>query len=280
MVLKNKIFLILLTLINSITLFSYPEISTRNSDILFKQVVADIKENNKRILLRKKIVQPQFYKYIIKNGDTIFSIASRFNISYDSIATLNSLENKLFFPSLKFVYIPTCPGIYTEKIFKDSNIVEVNFNNKNIKLYPGRGFSATERLNFLVTPFKSPLNSPIITSEFGNRENPYTGNTEFHSGLDFRASIGTKVLSPYDGEINNIGYSEFYGNYLIIKHPNGYSSHYYHLNRVILKVGDKLKKGDLVATTGNSGKSTGPHLHFEIHLNEEPINPRLLLGEV
>lgn len=258
---------------------TYPEVSTNNSDILYKQIQFDILENSKRLIENKDILPIQFYTYYLEENDSIFTISSRFNLTYDTIASLNNIENQLFFTNKENIIIPNCSGLYTA-LEKYKNAEQITVNNKVLYFYPGRSFSGKERLGFLITPFKSPLKTMTVTSEFGNRENPFTQKNEFHSGLDLKATIGTNVYSPYKGRIDNIGYSDFYGNYMIIVHTEGYSSHYYHLESINVSVGDWVEKGDFVAKTGNSGKSTGPHLHLEIHYNDEPINPRILLGDV
>lgn len=276
----TKVNLVILLFIASTNLFGfYPEVTSKNSDKLYKQLTVDIKENKKRLLQKKNIIPVRFYTYIINDYENIFTVSARFNLNYDTIASLNNIENQLFFIGMKTIILPTCQGLYVkEDIYENSLPLEIN--GEKYFFYPGKSFTGQQRLSFLITPFNSPLKNMIVTSEFGNRENPFTFNNEFHSGLDMRANTGTKIYSPYRGEINNVGYSEFYGNYLIILHPNGYSTHYYHLKEISAKVGDSINKGEYVALTGNSGKSTGPHLHFEIHLNGEPINPRILLGDV
>ncbi|MGL1891879.1 MAG: LysM peptidoglycan-binding domain-containing M23 family metallopeptidase [Spirochaetaceae bacterium] len=276
--LKSKLIIILL-LLNSYLYGIHPEVTTKNSDVLFKQVQAEITENSRRLNQNKSHLPLQFFTYKIKKIDTLFSVASRFNLPYDSIASLNKIDNQLFFKAFKTIMIPSCSGLFTDSRTNDkAEIIKID----EIKYYftPGQRFTGDKRLNFLITPFRSPLSDMIVTSGFGLRENPFTKKNEFHSGLDLKATYGSKIFTPYDGIISNIGYSDFYGNYLIILHPNGYSSHYYHLEKILIAEKIKVNKGDYVAQTGNSGKSTGPHLHFEIHLDGEPVNPSILLGDV
>lgn len=276
----TKISSLILFIFSASSLFgSFPQIDSINDDILYKQIQSDINENSKRIILRKEILPVQFFEYYISDNDSIFTVSSKFNLSYDTIATINKIENQLFFNTLKSIIVPNCQGVYLKKnIYSGSQ--EISIGGETFFFYPGRKFTGQERLDFLITPFKSPLKSMTITSGFGYRENPFTKTREFHSGIDLKASVGTIIYSPYKGRINNIGYSDFYGNYLIIEHTHGYSSHYYHLKNIKIKEGSIVKKGDIVALTGNSGRSTGPHLHFEIQYNSEPIDPRILLGDV
>lgn len=277
---SRKFLFIFFILITNSLFASYPEVTGSNSDILYKQLISDIKENSIRIKNNSNTLPLLFYTYKTKESDSIFSVASRFNIPYDTIATLNNIKNQLFFRNHKTILIPTCEGIFSKEDRNKKGDIVIEVNGEMVTFCPGHKFDGKERLNFLLSPFKSPLKNMKITSEFGYRANPFTGLSEFHPGIDLHARTGTNIYSPYDGVINNIGYSEFYGNYLVIEHIDGYSSYFYHLDSIKVNVGKVVKQGDLVALTGNSGKSTGPHLHFEIRFDEEPINPRMLLGDV
>lgn len=283
MVLSNsikRVNLLLIFLITTLNLLAnYPVVDGVYNDTLFKQIQADLKENSKRLVVNKQLLPLQFYKYNVKEGDSIFTVSSRFNLSYDTIASLNNIENQLFFDSYESILIPNCPGLYlSEKT--DGEFQEIDINNRIVYFYPGKGFSSNVRLSFLITPFKSPLRHMNITSEFGYRSNPFTGFNEFHPGIDLKANYNTPIYSPYKGKVITVEYSDFYGNTLKIEHTGGYISVYHHLNRIDVKEGSIVKKGDMLGLTGNTGKSTGPHLHLEIHYNGEPVNPRILLGDV
>ncbi len=272
--------LLLLLLLISFRLFSIlPEVKIDNINITFKQLTSDIDENNRRVHLKKPLLPIQFYKYTIQENDTIFSVSARLGLNYDTIATINNLQNQLFFIDRKSILIPTCNGLYLNNPDLENHI-ELQIEGEKKYFYPGRTFSSKNRLMFLITPFSSPLKVMIITSVFGYRSNPFTKVKEFHAGLDLKANVGTDLLAPYQGVIESVGYSDLSGNFLIIRHLNNYSSLYYHLKRVVVKKGDRVLKGDLIGFTGNSGRSTGPHLHLEIHYKDEPINPSRLLGEV
>ena len=113
-----------------------------------------------------------------------------------------------------------------------------------------------------------PLPDIKITSKFGPRTHPVTKVKGFHNGVDFGAIIGTPCLAVADGivaisKVNGGGSSKGYGYYIVIEH-NGFTTLYAHLKKLGLPVGTRVKAGDVVALTGNSGESTGPHLHFEI----------------
>lgn len=103
-----------------------------------------------------------------------------------------------------------------------------------------------------------------ITSPFGYRINPITRQYKFHNGIDIAGKIGDKVQSPGDGKVVKNYINDIGGRQLIIKHANGLTTGYAHLNKVYVSVGDYVKQGQLIAEVGNSGKVTGPHLHFTL----------------
>jgi murein DD-endopeptidase MepM/ murein hydrolase activator NlpD len=110
-----------------------------------------------------------------------------------------------------------------------------------------------------------PIGKDKIRSKYGPRIHPVTGVIgEMHNGVDIAAPIGTQIKSPLDGVVSSVNFNAIGGNQIIIKHKN-FSTGYSHLNKLpSLKVGDKVKKGQIIAETGNTGRSTGPHLHFSV----------------
>lgn len=115
-----------------------------------------------------------------------------------------------------------------------------------------------------------------ISSHFGWRENPVLKRKAFHSGLDLRAGVGTPILAPADGVVKFTEYNQNsgYGNEVALMHNYGFESYYAHLqNKPVVKEGQFVKKGDLIAFSGNSGMSTGPHLHYEIKFIGRTLNP-------
>ena len=112
-----------------------------------------------------------------------------------------------------------------------------------------------------------------VTSGFGFRTNPFTGLTQMHEGIDISNRTGTLVVAPADGIISDIGNDLVYGKIVVISHGFGTNTRYGHLNKVLVKVGQNVKRGDKIAEVGMSGKTTGPHLHYEVRLNGIPANP-------
>lgn len=127
-------------------------------------------------------------------------------------------------------------------------------------------------------PFGNPSPASDITSDFGNRLDPFLGRLALHAGIDFRATVGTRIRATAPGTVTNAGQTGGYGNMVEIDHGNGVSSRYAHLSMVLVKVGDRIKAGDVVAKSGNTGRSTGPHLHYEVRLNGQAVDPMRFLN--
>lgn len=119
-----------------------------------------------------------------------------------------------------------------------------------------------------------PVNKGYVSSNFGRRIDPFNGKMAWHQGLDFATgSTGEKVLAVAAGVVTFAGQRQGYGKVVQINHGNGYETLYAHDESLKVKVGDVVKKGQVVALSGNSGRSTGPHLHFEVHKNGRVVDP-------
>ena len=112
-----------------------------------------------------------------------------------------------------------------------------------------------------------------VTSGFGFRTNPFTGLTQMHEGLDIANRVGTSIITPANGIISDVGNDIAVGKVVVIFHGFGMTSRYGHLHKVFVKVGQRVKRGDKIAEVGMTGKTTGPHLHYEVKMNGVPINP-------
>ncbi|MEH6650133.1 MAG: M23 family metallopeptidase [Motiliproteus sp.] len=135
---------------------------------------------------------------------------------------------------------------------------------------------AYERLFMLYgIPNGSPLEKVELTDRFGRRTHPVTGKKKHHNGLDFRAAMGTPIYATADGAVEFSGFHKKsgYGNLIIINHNFGFKSYYGHLKKAAVRSGRLVKKGQLIGYSGNSGISTGPHLHYEVRYLFKPLNP-------
>ncbi len=157
---------------------------------------------------------------------------------------------------------------------------------------PETGFSTSTRLAnvtlsaaqlgllFAIVPNGAPLPMEGITSAFGWRRHPITHRREFHGGIDLRAKHGKPVWTTADGVVEFAGYHRRsgYGNLVIVDHGFGFKTYYGHLKKVAVKRGDTVVKGDIVGISGNTGRSTAPHLHYEIRFLNRPLNPYDFIG--
>lgn len=140
---------------------------------------------------------------------------------------------------------------------------------------------ALEEMNHLLafTPTLNPVQQGWVTSSFGYREYPIlhvgfsSNNPHFHRGLDIAAQRGKKIIAPGNGTVMAVGYDAGIGNYIIINHGYDLKTLYGHLDQIMVKKAQTIKRGDLIATVGNTGRSTGPHLHYEIRISNKPVDP-------
>jgi murein DD-endopeptidase MepM/ murein hydrolase activator NlpD len=122
------------------------------------------------------------------------------------------------------------------------------------------------------TPSIRPVDG-WITSGFGGRVSPFTGQNEFHSGIDISNAPGTKIIAPANGRVSTAAEKVYIGNLVIIDHGHGRSTKYGHLKEILVDPGQEVKRGDVIGLVGNTGRSTGPHLHYEVLINGTPVNP-------
>ena len=121
--------------------------------------------------------------------------------------------------------------------------------------------------------------APSPFSEFGNRNSPWNPGIEFHSGIDIRAERGTPIYAPANGSVVLAGTHQEYGNAIILDHGQDVRSLYGHLSKLNVQPGQRVERGALVGWTGNTGRSSGPHLHYEILVRGQAVNPRAYLWD-
>jgi murein DD-endopeptidase MepM/ murein hydrolase activator NlpD len=132
-------------------------------------------------------------------------------------------------------------------------------------------FNGESATKFLM---KTPINGARLSSSFGNRVHPISGYTRLHKGTDFAAPTGTPVYAAGNGTVEWAARRGGYGNYIIVRHANGYKTAYAHLSRYAsgLRKGRHVRQGDIIGYVGSTGASTGPHLHYEVYINGQPVN--------
>jgi len=196
-------------------------------------------------------------KHITNSLDTTYSLSKWKKLSHTVSKKVSNSASKAVNGYLKFlVSAESKAGIDEDKIETDlTALADAPKDKTNIT-------------------FSHPIQSKSeITSPYGDRIHPVTGEASFHTGIDIGASMGTEVVAAAGGIVTDAGNDDANGNYAIIEHTGGYATVYAHLDSVFVKSGDSIKTGEKVGEIGSTGISTGPHLHFEIKLNGKSINP-------
>lgn len=169
----------------------------------------------------------------------MFSLSKKFNISLEELCIVNEISPFHVLEKNELIYLP----------------------NRYIKF----------------KDFMIPLSNTKITSDFGLRLHPVFGILKYHEGIDLKQKYGAPVRAACDGKVIFAGWAEGYGKLVILKHHKGYTTYYGHLSKIKVKVGSWVNKGQIIGNVGNTGWTTGPHLHFEIRKDGIPVNPKKII---
>jgi hypothetical protein len=270
-------------------------------DGVFGQFTADVERSRRRLYDRRREGTEdgaELLDYLViyaydSAGEDMYRLAARCNIPYAALATLNRLPHPSGFTGAGTRYLPSMPGLFIplepetdlERLLitgrgVDAGIpltVRRNGRAERFRFIPGGEFSATERIFFLTEGFRFPLKTYRITSAFGPRINPVTGNLRTHQGLDLAAPEGTEVYAARDGVVAETGVDGVYGNYVILQHGDNWASLYGHLSEITADLRRTVRSGTVIGRVGSTGQSTGPHLHFEIRQFGRAQDPGKLL---
>jgi murein DD-endopeptidase MepM/ murein hydrolase activator NlpD len=162
--------------------------------------------------------------------------------------------------------------VKSKDLLSDLSALQVEFDRSGRQLSVLEAMLFDQHLEMSRTPSRMP-GSGYITSGFGGRSDPFTGGSAHHKGIDLDANIGDPVTSAADGIVSFVGVKNGYGNVVEVDHGNGYSTLYAHNSAFTVKVGDLVRAGQQVSKAGSTGRSTGPHIHFEVHENGVAVNP-------
>lgn len=205
---------------------------------------ASVKDGRIRVGQKLKILNGNNIEYKVQKGDSLIKIANKFNVKLNDL-----IENN---------------GLSTTQLQVGQNIIvknpDLNYVNKEVERLKG----------FRVTNW--PVAWTGVTSPFGQRYHPVLKRNIFHKGVDLRARY-VPLYAPADGVVSTAGWMSGYGQIIIIKHKEGYETRHAHLNKMYVKSGEKVKSGQLIGETGQTGRVTGPHLHFEVRKNGKPMDP-------
>jgi len=275
-----------------------------SSDAVFKQLQDSIALGY-RAEMRGGSWPDLFYAaYRVRPGDDLLALAARFNLPYDTIASLNGLVSPaallvgqtLLVPSLHGLFLPdnirndldylllarseAAPGVLaapptTATATNPEAMTVAVFlpERREFRFLAGIRFSATERGFFLNPGFRLPVSGASLSSAYGMRQSPIDGRHRMHSGIDLAAPAGSPVLAARAGRVVEQAWSEVLGNYIVIEHSGGLRTIYGHLSRIDTVLNQTVGSGTLIGTVGSTGLSTGPHLHFEIRLGSTSKDP-------
>lgn len=234
-------------------------------------IKANLIINPDRLLPGKELFIPNKngYFYTVKKGDTLSEISSKHKKSTKFIAKYNGINSDKIYVGMK-IFLPDSVKPNTEKVLntKPNKAIKKNVASKSDKKII---IKHSNRPDF-IWPLKNK-----ITSSFGMRKHPITGKNTFHCGVDIGAVTNTNIKSSYTGKVIFNGWKGGYGKMIVIEHKNNYITVYAHLNKILVKKGDYVKTGQIIAKSGATGTVTGPHLHFEIRKYLTPLNPIQIL---
>jgi hypothetical protein len=287
----------------------FPLISRlENADTAFRQYVEDVDAARLRLHNRERRGETAsslaealtIYAYRPGPRDDAFSLAARCNVPVSALASLNHLPHPDSFAGAPLLLLPSMPGLFIAEdpgtdlemlllagrtgeggvpiaISRNGATSDAGIASERFLFIPGADFTPTELAFFLNTGFRYPLRTYRLSSPFGPRINPVTGNFAVHRGLDLAAPEGTEVYAARDGEVVEIGEDPVYGNFIVIRHGETWASLYGHLSKFETALRSRVRSGTLIGRVGSTGQSTGPHLHFELRQNGRAQDPGRLL---
>ncbi len=226
-----------------------------------------------------------FTGYIISRGVTIkeyHSIKNKLDFYYDQFVELRTTINSLKKAETEFKKLFSLGS--KEEILEhldtsDTGSLDMELLKKRIEktmetVGEIKDYLRQQRDIYFATPMGSPVEEGYTSSRFGWRRHPRTGKRDFHSGVDVAAWPGTPVRATADGVVSFAGWSGGSGKLVVIEHGFGFTTVYAHNKKIAVKVGQRVKRGDVIAYVGSTGNTTGPHVHYEVWIDKKPVNPR------
>jgi murein DD-endopeptidase MepM/ murein hydrolase activator NlpD len=233
--------------------------------------------------------------YRVERGDTIGDLARKFGLNQDTLISYNNIKNTRLLQIGQTLRIPNQDGILhkvqrgdTLSGLAETHKTDVETVKTVNELFSDAIREGTElfvpgaRLDWINLQeingdlFIWPI-SGYISSPYGYRNSPFTGVRQFHSGIDISAASGTPIKAAMSGRVIVAGWSDTYGNYMVVSHHSGYRTLYGHLSLIRVKSGQYVSTGQRIGDVGSTGLSTGPHLHFTVYKNGVTVNPRTLM---
>lgn len=239
-----------------------------------------------------------FQTYTVKAGDSISTVSRKFGLSnISTLIAVNDISNVRTLRSGQKLRIPSTDGLIhkvsggeslnslsvkyhvsVEELL-DANDLDSDVLSKGMELFiPGARLDATSLKKAMGELFVYPITAAWrLTSRFGPRKDPFTGVASSHTGIDMACPTGTPIRAAMSGTVVVAGWSNIFGNYVIINHGNGYQSLYGHMSKILAKKGQSVDSNTKIGLVGSTGYSTGPHLHFTVYKNGTLVDPLTLL---
>ncbi len=266
-----------------------------NSGMLAEIVEQD---NNAAELAEKERIEKldlSFTSHQVVSGDTLEKIARDNQLRTDTLISVNEINNARGLRIGQNLQVPNMDGI-VHKIKKGETIAAISEHYKLspdriVVPKPGRGWKLPGASVFLKQVrmdskelkrvsgdiFTHPVRSWYLSERFGYRYDPFSGRRSFHRAIDMVTPYGASIRAPRRGTVITASYDNALGNYIQLQHDGGYSTLFAHLSAINVRKGQVVKEGHVIGLVGNSGKSTGTHLHFAVYQRGRPINPLLVL---
>ncbi|MBM3308603.1 MAG: peptidoglycan DD-metalloendopeptidase family protein [Candidatus Eisenbacteria bacterium] len=233
---------------------------------------------------------PTIAEHTVRPGECLWNIAQKYRVKMETILAMNDLPNARYLRVGQVLQVPDTDGSFVtvrrgdtmEGICKRYGVQVTELVNANPGVDVARlmvnqrifvpGLGAIEQLFRLVWPVHGR-----ISGRYGHRFHPIFHRRMMHTGLDIAARHGTPIAAAMDGRVTFAGTKGGYGRTIIVEHPNGYETLYGHCSKILVKRGERVRKGQTIGRVGNTGYSTGPHLHFEVKRNGKRVNPESVL---
>ena len=246
-----------------------------------------------------------FSSYHVSEGDSFSGLSEKFHLSEETLRSLNQANDNtqpqagtlLLVPSKDGIFHMVRPGQTLADIARAYGLSlkdilksnpqrgDADLKPGDVLYLPGAAYLTRQDVRWLallsLTDQKGFLKPTTgrFADGFGMRLHPLTHKMTFHEGLDLAPGWGARVVASQDGKVNFAGIRAGYGRLIILDHGLGLTSWYAHLDEILVKPGQSVKRGALIGRVGNTGRVTGPHLHFEVRLNGKPRNPLLYLAQ-
>ncbi|MBQ2313824.1 MAG: M23 family metallopeptidase [Treponema sp.] len=239
-----------------------------------------------------------YQQYVVRSGDTIGSISQKFGLSnISTLIAMNDIANVRYLYSGKKLTVPsmdgmkhvvaageTLEGLSAKYAVAYEDLLDVNDLDSSVLtvgqvlFIPGAKMDKQSLQKAMGERFTYPITAKWrLSSGFGARKDPITGVNSSHTGIDMACPTGTRINAALSGTVAFVGWSNVFGNYVIIKHIDGYQTLYGHMSKISTKKGAFVNQGEKIGEVGSTGYSTGPHLHFTVYKNGKLVNPMTVL---